>query len=219
MVPAFQDVEHSRRELAETGAIFGAQVVRFSHLSRLIARRAGYHARVASEIQQQLVAEDAVRRAGFTVLAESAERPGFARAALRFIAELERSMVEPPRLIQALRAWAGDGPAARVRRGDRRAVPPLPRRPGRRRAGGRRPVRLGSAGGAARATRPGAARRCSSTGSTTSPSWSSARSRSWRSTRARRDRVAAVRAGSRGVQGHGHAVRAAAARSPPRGNS
>ena len=112
MVPAFQDVEHSRRELAETGATFGAQVVRFSHLSRMIARRAGYEARVASELQQQLVAEDAVRRAGFTVLADSAGRPGFARAALRFIAELERSMVEPPRLIQALRSWAGDGPRA-----------------------------------------------------------------------------------------------------------
>ena len=112
VVPAFQDVEHSRRELAETGATFGAQVVRFSHLSRLIARRTGYHARVASELQQQLVAEDAVRRAGFTVLAESAGRPGFARAALRFFAELERSMVEPPRLIQALRSWAGDGPRA-----------------------------------------------------------------------------------------------------------
>ena len=112
VVPAFQDVEHSRRELAETGATFGAQVVRFSHLSRMIARRTGYRARVASELQQQLVAEDAVRRAGFTVLAESAGRPGFARAALRFFAELERSMVEPPRLIQALRSWAGDGPRA-----------------------------------------------------------------------------------------------------------
>ncbi len=110
VVPAFQDVEHSRRELADTGATFGAQVVRFSHLSRMIARRTGHHARVASQLQQQLVAEDAVRRAGFTVLADSAGRPGFARAALRFIAELERSMVEPPRLIQALRGWAGDGP-------------------------------------------------------------------------------------------------------------
>ena len=110
VVPAFQDVEHSRRELAERGATFGAQVVRFSHLSRLIAQRAGYGARVASPLQQQLVAEDAIRRAGFTVLAESAGRPGFARAALRFIAELERSMVEPQRLIQALRTWAGDGP-------------------------------------------------------------------------------------------------------------
>ena len=32
------------------------------------------------------------------------------RAAVRFVAELERSMVEPQRLVQALRAWAGDGP-------------------------------------------------------------------------------------------------------------
>ncbi len=110
VVPAFQDVEHSRRELADTGATFGAQVVRFAQLSRLIARRAGYRARVASELQRRLLAEDAIRRADFSVLAASAARPGFARAALRFISELERSMVEPARLIQALRTWAGDGP-------------------------------------------------------------------------------------------------------------
>ena len=112
VVPSFQDVEHSRRELAETGATFGAQVVRLSHLSRLIARRTGYRARVASELQQQLVVQDAVRRARFDVLSESAGRPGFARAALGFIAELERSMVEPQRLTTALRSWAGDGPRA-----------------------------------------------------------------------------------------------------------
>jgi len=110
VVPDFQDVEHNRRELAERGATFGAQVVRFSHLSRLIARRAGYHARIASDLQQQLVAESAIGRAGFEVLAESASRPGFAKAALRFVSELERLMYDPPRVIQALRAWAGDGP-------------------------------------------------------------------------------------------------------------
>ena len=32
VVPAFEDVEHSQRELAERGAVFGAQVVRFSRL-------------------------------------------------------------------------------------------------------------------------------------------------------------------------------------------
>ncbi|MEJ7714496.1 MAG: hypothetical protein WKF40_01825 [Thermoleophilaceae bacterium] len=96
VVPASQDVEHARRELAVTGATFGARVVRFSHLFALIARRTGYTARRATELQRRLVAEDAVRRAELAVMAESAQRPGFVRALLRFISELERATVEPP---------------------------------------------------------------------------------------------------------------------------
>ena len=30
VVPSFEDVEHSQRELAERGAVFGARVVRFA---------------------------------------------------------------------------------------------------------------------------------------------------------------------------------------------
>ncbi len=112
VVPAFQDVEHTRRELAETGATFGARVVRFSHLFGLIAERAGYRARVASDLQRRLVAEDAVRRAGLSVMADSARQPGFVPAALRFVSELERATVEPPRFIRALLDWAGEGPRA-----------------------------------------------------------------------------------------------------------
>ena len=113
MVPAFQDVEHSRRELAETGATFGAQVVRFSHLSRMIARRAGLPApgwRPSSSSSSWPRTRCAGRASRCWPTRPA--RPGFARAALRFFAELERSMVEPPRLIQALRTWAGDGPRA-----------------------------------------------------------------------------------------------------------
>ena len=44
VVPAFQDVEHAQRELAERGAVFGVSVLRFDWLFREIARRAG-HAR------------------------------------------------------------------------------------------------------------------------------------------------------------------------------
>src|SRR5919112_2026068 len=51
-----------------------------------------------------------MRRASLDVLAESAAQPGFVRAAARFVAELNRTMVEPARLTQALRRWAGDGP-------------------------------------------------------------------------------------------------------------
>ena len=110
VVPAFEEVEHSQRELAERGAIFGARVVRFSALFREIAGRAGLAARKASDLQRHLVMEDAVRRCRLDVLHRSAEQPGFARAAVRFAAELERSMVEPARLTTALRDWAGDGP-------------------------------------------------------------------------------------------------------------
>lgn len=110
VVPAFEEVEHSQRELAERGAIFGARVVRFSALFREIAGRAGLVARRASDLQRHLVMEDAVRRSRLDVLHRSAQQPGFARAAVRFAAELERSMVEPARLTTALRDWAGDGP-------------------------------------------------------------------------------------------------------------
>ena len=110
VVPAFEDVEHSQRELADRGAVFGARVLRSKALFRLIATRAGFAARVASELQSNLIVEEAVAAARLEVLAESATRPGFDRAATRFVAELERSMVEPGRFTQALRAWAGDGP-------------------------------------------------------------------------------------------------------------
>lgn len=113
VVPSFEDVEHSQRELAERGAVFGARVVRFAWLYGLVAARAGYVARVASDLQRRLIVDQAVRSADLEVLAASAERPGFARAAERFVAELENSMVEPPRFIRALRDWAGDGPRRR----------------------------------------------------------------------------------------------------------
>lgn len=110
VVPAFPDVEHSRRELAETGATFGVRVVHANALFSLIADRVGYRARRASELQRLLVAQDAVRRSRLELMAESAERPGFVRALLRFASELERSLIEPPRLTRALRDWAGEGP-------------------------------------------------------------------------------------------------------------
>jgi ATP-dependent helicase/DNAse subunit B len=120
VVPAFEDVEHNQRELAERGAVFGVHVVRFKRLFAQIAWRAGVRGRAASRLQRELIVAEAVRSANLDVLAESAERPGFVRAAARFVAEVERSladrsaagpaMVEPARLTQALRAWAGEGP-------------------------------------------------------------------------------------------------------------
>jgi ATP-dependent helicase/DNAse subunit B len=110
LVPTFGDVEHAQRELAERGAVFGAHVLRFGWLFQEIAGRAGYGERIASDVQRELIVEDAVRRAALDVLAESAGQPGFVPAATRFVAELERSMVDPARFTRALRDWSGEGP-------------------------------------------------------------------------------------------------------------
>jgi ATP-dependent helicase/DNAse subunit B len=110
VVPAFRDVEHNQRELAARGAVFGVRVLRFAWLFREIARRAGYSARVAGDVQRELLVEEAIAGADLGELAESAAQPGFARAALAFVTELERSMVDPARFTKALRRWAGDGP-------------------------------------------------------------------------------------------------------------
>lgn len=113
VVPAFEDVEHNQRELASHGAVFGARVVRFKALVRLIATRTATRGRVASRLQRELIVEEAVRRADLTLMAESATRPGFVRATGRLVAELGRSMVTPARFAQALGKWAGDGPRRR----------------------------------------------------------------------------------------------------------
>lgn len=112
VVPRMDDVDHHQRALAGDGALMGGHVVRFSWLFEEIARRAGYSARRASRLQAELVAAQAVRKADLKVMAASAARPGFARAALRLFAELERSRVEPGRLNMALERWAGQGSRA-----------------------------------------------------------------------------------------------------------
>ncbi|MEA2495081.1 MAG: hypothetical protein QOJ29_2992, partial [Thermoleophilaceae bacterium] len=109
VVPRMDDIDHHQRELAGDGALLGGHVVRFAWLFEEIARRSGYSARRASRLQVELIAAEAVRAAGFEAMAASAARPGFARAATRLFAELERSRVEPPRLAAALKRWAPDG--------------------------------------------------------------------------------------------------------------
>jgi ATP-dependent helicase/DNAse subunit B len=110
VVPTLGDVEHAQRELADRGAVFGVRVLRFKWLFEEIATRAGYGQPVASDFQRELLVEEAVRRAKLSVLAESASQPGFTRAAARFVTELGRARVDPPRLTTALRMWAGRGP-------------------------------------------------------------------------------------------------------------
>src|SRR5262249_20221078 len=110
VVPSYEDVEHTQRELADGGAVFGTNVLRFEWLFREIASRAGFRARVASDVQRELIVEEAVRSLDLKVLRRSSERPGFVRATVRLMAEIERSMIEPARFTQALRDWAADGP-------------------------------------------------------------------------------------------------------------
>jgi ATP-dependent helicase/DNAse subunit B len=117
VVPAFRDVEHTLRELAGDGAVFGTTVVRFGWLFKTIAERCGAPAaRVASAVQTELLVEEAVRGLGLRELRDSASQPGFARAAARLVAELERSMVEPATFERALEQWAGHGPRRRYAR-------------------------------------------------------------------------------------------------------
>ena len=115
VVPAFRDVEHAQREAAERAAVLGARVVRFAWLFDEIADRCAddpSRGRRASDLQRELIVAQATRAAKLDALAESAERPGFTRAATRFIGELERALITPQRFARALADWAGDGPRA-----------------------------------------------------------------------------------------------------------
>src|SRR4051812_29302990 len=123
VVPRMEDIDHHQRALqgdrlgspfagAGDGVLMGGHVVRFAWLFEEIANRCGYSARRASRLQVELIAEQATRRTKLVALAASAERPGFARAATRLFAELERSRVEPARLSAALKRWAPEGPRA-----------------------------------------------------------------------------------------------------------
>jgi ATP-dependent helicase/DNAse subunit B len=114
VVPDLQDVEHAQRELAARGAVFGAQVLRFERLFGEIAARAGWSERPASDVQRELVVEEAVHRARLRVLGESAAQPGFVRAATRFVAEVRRfdrgAALDPEHFERAMHSWAGAGP-------------------------------------------------------------------------------------------------------------
>lgn len=116
VVPTFRDVERSQRELSASGAVFGVRVVRFEWLFEIVAERAAPDlaaAPRASDVLRELLMDQAVGSARLSALAASAAQPGFARSALAFAGELERSRVEPERLRRALVAWAGGGSRAR----------------------------------------------------------------------------------------------------------
>jgi ATP-dependent helicase/DNAse subunit B len=106
VVPALRDVDHTLRELAAAGAVLGANVVRFARLFEIVAERCdGAPVRRASRLQREAIAEEAVASMRLRRLARSARGAGFPRAVIRFVAELERAMVEPQELERALERW------------------------------------------------------------------------------------------------------------------
>ena len=106
VVPRFADVEHYRRELARTGAVFGVRVERFRGLTSELARRAGIPGRPVGALARERVAIAAIAATQLRRLAPAAQTPGFAQSLLRLIGELEQQRVDPPRLAQALRVWS-----------------------------------------------------------------------------------------------------------------
>ena len=106
IVPRAADVEHYRRELAQTGAVLGAAVEAFGGLAREIARRAGVTERPISAGAREHLLGAVCAREPLEVLAAAARAPGFVRSLAALVAELEARRVEPARFASALRAWA-----------------------------------------------------------------------------------------------------------------
>jgi ATP-dependent helicase/DNAse subunit B len=105
VVPTFADVEHYRRELAASGAVFGVGVVRFGGLMGEVARRTGVGGRPLAPLARERLAVAAVGRARLSALAGSAATPGFAHALLRLVDELSERRIDPGRWWAAMRAW------------------------------------------------------------------------------------------------------------------
>jgi ATP-dependent helicase/DNAse subunit B len=113
VVPRSADVEHYRRELARSGAIFGVRVLRFAGLIGEIARRVELGGQPITDSSRQRIASLAAARTPLSVLSASAPTPGFASALAHWFAELEARRVQPPRLDQALKAWTEQSPGQR----------------------------------------------------------------------------------------------------------
>ena len=106
----------------------------------------GTSARVASDLQRELIVEEAVaERATSRCWRPRPSGPGFARAAERFVDRARALDGRAAALHRALRDWAATGPRRRYARRGGGGLPPLPRGPGRRRPRRLRPVRLARA--------------------------------------------------------------------------
>jgi ATP-dependent helicase/DNAse subunit B len=101
VVPTARDARLYARELAAGGAATGGAVLTFSGLTREIAKRVGYGGQRVSELQRERLVRRAIQEVRLEELAESAQTPGFVDAAVELIAELERSLVTPERLVRS----------------------------------------------------------------------------------------------------------------------
>jgi ATP-dependent helicase/DNAse subunit B len=117
VVPTGEDVDRYRRELADDGLVIGPQVMTFGALLEVVAQRAGDRRRPLGDVARERVMSAVVVQTELTALGASASTPGFARAALGLVEELQVARVEPGRLTAALRAWAGED-AARLAYGE-----------------------------------------------------------------------------------------------------
>ena len=160
VVPTFSDVEHSQRELAERGAVFGARVMRFDWLFGRSPRAPGFGAPrgVGLPARADRGGRGAAR-ASSRVLAESAAQPGFVRAAARFVARADAArMVEPAALDPgAPRSGRATGPRRAYAEEVAAVYRALPRRAGGRGPGRPGAVRVAGARRAPRGAGPGAA--------------------------------------------------------------
>lgn len=105
VVPTAADVEHYRRELAHSGMVFGGEVMTFSALTAVLAARAGLAGRPLGAVAREQILRVTLAEAELDRLAASSDSPGFARAAGRLFAELERSLIPSQRFAQGMRAW------------------------------------------------------------------------------------------------------------------
>lgn len=112
VVPTRDDVATFAAELTGEGATQAGRVATFDGLVREIARRAGWWARLVGPLQRERLVAQAVADASLDALAAVAGTPGFLHAALRFTAELERSLITPRRFTAAVRAWPDAPPQA-----------------------------------------------------------------------------------------------------------
>ncbi len=99
VVPTLEDADRFERELcaaAGDGAVLGASILTFERLFEDVLRVTGAPVAAAmSEVQELHVARVAIARTELRVLARSARRPGFARALVPALGELQAGCLDP----------------------------------------------------------------------------------------------------------------------------
>ena len=169
VVPTPADAEHYQRELSAEGIVVGAEVVTFTPAGAASSPRwpGCGHASLGPVARERLV-RAVVAEADLHALARSAAAPGFAGGRRRAVRRA-RPLADRPRAVHARGARLGGHRRGAVARGElaqlysayHRRLERAGRGRRRRATRGRRSTRCASG------PPPGAAGRCSSTGSTT----------------------------------------------------